>query len=258
MKTWLLRISFTLLVLVFVFSGGKTISLTIEEKHNSQLMADAQALYKDSDSQSTVTTAANDGVVIDGSEYREAFSDLKNVNSDIVGWLTIPDTKIDYPILKTDNNSFYLTHNYQKESYAAGSLFMDYRNTSELTDPNTIIYGHSMRNKTMFGQLVNYLDKSFFDAHQTISFDSMVLSYDVKIFAVYETTTDNDYIQTEFNNQEAFQSYLAKAQADSLYQTEVAVNSDSRILTLSTCDKDYAANGRIVVQGLLVPKTIAY
>lgn len=229
---------------VFLFSGWKIGTELYENNHNRTILDDAKAVYT-----KEVTTTHVNG------EVRDELISLQKLNKDMAGWLTIADTEIDYPILQSTDNDYYLHHNYKNEKARAGSIFKDYRNTNEFLDKNTIIYGHNMKDGSMFADLRKYLDKDFFKAHPTFSYESGLTNYKVEIFSVYETTTDFYYIETDFPGKQDFADYLEKVQQQSIYKSNVKVSSKDRIITLSTCDteKDYE-KGRMVIQGKLVAK----
>ncbi|MBC1494775.1 class B sortase [Listeria welshimeri] len=229
---------------VFLFSGWKIGTELYENNHNRTILDDAKAVYT-----KEVTTTHVNG------EVRDELKSLQKLNKDMAGWLTIADTEIDYPILQSTDNDYYLHHNYKNEKARAGSIFKDYRNTNEFLDKNTIIYGHNMKDGSMFADLRKYLDKDFFKAHPTFSYESGLTNYKVEIFSVYETTTDFYYIETDFPGKQDFDDYLEKVQQQSIYKSNVKVSSKDRIITLSTCDteKDYE-KGRMVIQGKLVAK----
>ncbi|MBC1341747.1 class B sortase [Listeria welshimeri] len=244
MKSFLGK-SLTVVVLgVFLFSGWKIGTELYENNHNRTILDDAKAVYT-----KEVTTTHVNG------EVRDELKSLQKLNKDMAGWLTIADTEIDYPILQSTDNDYYLHHNYKNEKARAGSIFKDYRNTNEFLDKNTIIYGHNMKDGSMFADLRKYLDKDFFKAHPTFSYESGLTNYKVEIFSVYETTTDFYYIETNFPGKQDFDDYLEKVQQQSIYKSNVKVSSKDRIITLSTCDteKDYE-KGRMVIQGKLVAK----
>ncbi|MBC1250801.1 class B sortase [Listeria welshimeri] len=244
MKSFLGK-SLTVVVLgVFLFSGWKIGTELYENNHNRTILDDAKAVYT-----KEVTTTHVNG------EVRDELKSLQKLNKDMAGWLTIADTEIDYPILQSTDNDYYLHHNYKNEKARAGSIFKDYRNTNEFLDKNTIIYGHNMKDGSMFADLRKYLDKDFFKAHPTFSYESGLANYKVEIFSVYETTTDFYYIETDFPGKQDFDDYLEKVQQQSIYKSNVKVSSKDRIITLSTCDteKDYE-KGRMVIQGKLVAK----
>lgn len=237
--------SLTVLVLgVFLFSGWKIGTELYENNHNRTILDDAKAVYT-----KEVTTTHVNG------EVRDELKSLQKLNKDMAGWLTIADTEIDYPILQSTDNDYYLHHNYKNEKARAGSIFKDYRNTNEFLDKNTIIYGHNMKDGSMFADLRKYLDKDFFKAHPTFSYESGLTNYKVEIFSVYETTTDFYYIETDFPGKQDFDDYLEKVQQQSIYKSNVKVSSKDRIITLSTCDTEKGyEKGRMVIQGKLVAK----
>ncbi|NHN29169.1 class B sortase [Paenibacillus sp. S3N08] len=186
---------------------------------------------------------------------RPQFHALLSMNADISGWLKIDDTPVDYPIVQAKDNDYYLTRNFKREAMRAGSMFMDYRNQSAGSSLNTIIYGHDMRDGSMFGSLNQYLKADFFDTHRSFGYDTLEESYQAEIFAVYFTTTDVNYIMTHFPDDEAYYTFLQDMQARSLYETNTSLASTDRIITLSTCDYTLdAEEGRLVVQAKLVKR----
>ncbi|MEK3915524.1 class B sortase [Paenibacillus sp. FSL H7-0331] len=190
-------------------------------------------------------------------ETRPAFRGLLDVNTDTVGWLNIAGTSVDDPIVQAQDNDYYLDRNYKKEASRSGSIFMDYRNTIMANDMNTILYGHRMKNGSMFGALKAYGDRDFFDNHRTFRYDTLYKSYDVEIFSFYYTTTDFNYIETAFSDDTDYLSFLHSIQNKSIYQTDTVLNELEPILTLSTCDYTLdAVEGRLVIHGVLRERTI--
>lgn len=189
------------------------------------------------------------------STIRPQFHDLLAVNRQMIGWISVDGTKLNNPILQADNNDFYLNHNFRDQESRAGSVFMDYRNNILTMNQNTILYGHAMKNNTMFGSLKNYLKQDFADDHPIIYLDTLYEGYDIEVFAAYETTIDFYYIETDFTSREAYQQFIDEIQKRSSIQMDVAVSPDDKILTLSTC-KDSVMNDdhRFVVQGKLVKR----
>ncbi|WP_373316066.1 class B sortase [Siminovitchia terrae] len=239
---------FTILCLiVLVYSGYELANIFIGYYKNRQVLAEVQQLYYNEHS-------AEIEEVKEG-EIRPQFNKLLQINPDMIGWITVDDTMVNYPILQADTNEYYLYRNYKKEDSRAGSIFMDYRNDVTAHDRNTIVYGHSMKDGSMFNQLKKFLDKDFFESHQTIYYDTLYGAYDAKVFAVYHTTTDFDYIQTEFDSDEEYAALLQKMMDESVHWTDVELQADDQILTLSTCDYLLDPDkGRFVVQAKLVPR----
>ena len=134
------------------------------------------------------------------------FSELKNTNSDTAAWLYVGGTNINYPVVQTSNNDYYLTHSFDKSSNKAGWLFMDYRNNKNEYKENTIIYAHNRKDKTMFGSLDNLLTSDWYNVedNRVIKMSSETHNTLWQIFSVYTIETTNDYIRTYFENTEDY------------------------------------------------------
>lgn len=178
------------------------------------------------------------------------FNKLKEINSEIIGWINIPNTNIDYPILKTTNNSYYLQYNYYKEYSFSGSIFMDFRNDSSLKDSNTIIYGHNMGSNDMFAQLTKYKDKNFFKNNTTIYIDLEGFRYYYKIFSAYTTDSYQENIPYKFDEIK-FIDYLNLIKSKSIFSNEDEIVEDDNIISLVTCDYNFT-NARLVLHARLI------
>jgi len=233
---------------VFIYASQGLITAAMDYHENRQVMDDIQETFYDVERNENENTG-------DSHTIRSGFDTLLKENEDLVGWITMEGTQIDYPILQADDNEEYLTRNFYKDDTRAGSIFMDFRNDIESTSQNTILYGHRMKDGSMFEQLSKYQDEDFFKKHQTFQFDTLYESYEAEIFAVYATTTDFNYIQTDFSSDEEYAELLTNIKEESMYETDVEVNAADRIITLSTCDYALDENkGRLVVQAKLVNK----
>src|SRR5699024_10762423 len=141
-----------------------------------------------------------------------------------------------------------LTENYYGDESRAGSIFMDYRNDITSENLNTVVYGHRMKDGSMFQHLTKFLDEDFFKSHLTFEYDTLYDSYEAEIFSVYNTLTDFNYIQTDFSSKEEYGELLDKMQEKSRFKTDVEVSADDQIITLSTCDYELDQNeGRLVI-----------
>ena len=177
-------------------------------------------------------------------------------NSDFKGWITVPNTRVDNPIYQTADNSFYLTHNQKKQKSAYGALFFDCENkiTEEETDKNLVIYGHHMKNGSMFADLTKYRSLSFYRQNPTFEFSTLYKKSTYKVYAVFvlnaSKSDDNNYIynisRKSFANDEDFESWSGEAYERSLINTGVDVNKDDNIITLVTCVYDFD-DARLVV-----------
>lgn len=175
----------------------------------------------------------------------------KEFNKDIVGWLKVNNTNIDYPFVKYIDNKYYLTHNLNKEKSIAGWIFLDYRNNINLKNKNSIIYGHARKDKTMFGTLKYVLKKEWYKnkENQIININIKNKKYKYKIFSIYTIKKENYYLQTEFKEDKEYKNFLNILKGRSIYNFKVDTKKINYILTLSTCYKD---DKRVVVHAKLV------
>ena len=179
------------------------------------------------------------------------FTYLKNVNSDICGWIYLNDSVINYPIVQGGDNETYLTQSYDKSSSSFGSIFMDMRNVNDFTDHNTIIYGHNMKNGSMFGTLKRYQDENYYKNHKYFYIFTEEKMYRYQVCAIYTTTADSDIYTTSYGTEEEWLTYEQKILANSVIDTNVSLEEKDTIITLSTCHGVHTDN-RFVVQAKLV------
>jgi len=185
--------------------------------------------------------------------YSKVYSDLLELNSDTVGWLTVNNTKINYPVVQSKDNDYYLNHAYDRSNNLGGWVFVDYRNDMNLISKNTIIYGHNISNSDlMFSTLKNVLDKSWYSnaSNLNINFSIKDKEYMWKIFSIYTIEVTSDYLYTEFNTDNDYLNFLQKLKDRSINNFNEELTSEDKILTLSTCYKD--DKHRIVVHAKLI------
>lgn len=188
-------------------------------------------------------------------EYERIKIKLSNIKAqypDLYGWITIPGTVINYPIMQTDDNDYYLDHSYTGTSLGAGSIFADYQCKPKLMDNrNLVIYGHHMSNNSMFYSLDLYLKESFFKSNNTIHIYTLDGMYTYKVFSVYETNKYFPYIKTYFSTIGSFTDFAQMIKEQSIHNNDAFVfDKDSRILTLSTCT-NRSEDGRLAVHAVL-------
>lgn len=242
--SWTQRIILLACLAAFLFSLIKLGGICFGYVQSEQVMKEIQEQYK-GNLQETKAAASENTV-------RPQSQNLLDINPNIVGWLTIDNTKIDYPILQSSDNSHYLNRNYKEDTSKSGSIFMDYRNQADSLDKHTIVYGHQMKDGSMFGQLDKFLDEDFFSQHKGFQFDTIYESYKVEIFSVYVTTTDFNYIETDFSTDEAYMDFIEVIKEKSNMSTDIQVTEQDNIITLSTCnDLQDPEDGRLVIHGKL-------
>lgn len=176
---------------------------------------------------------------------KSPLAELQTINSDLIGWIRIADTRIDYPIVKGRDNIFYLSHGFNRRSSQAGAIFMDFRNIGDGNDANTIIYGHKMKDQSMFQTLLKFGDARFYANHRTIEIDTLYGRQLYRVFAAYTTNTDFYYIQTSFD-QASHATFMDDIRKRSEHAWDTDITFDDRILTLSTCSNDFR-DARFVV-----------
>lgn len=183
------------------------------------------------------------------------FNELINKNADTVAWIQVNNTNINYPVVQTSDNDYYLDHSYDKAVNEAGWVFMDYRNNSDLTSKNTIIYAHSRLNKTMFGSLSKVLKSEWYqnkDNH-IIKISTPTENSLWQIFSVYKIESESYYITTDFQNDNAYKDFLMTLKNRSKYDFDVTLSESDSILTLSTC---YSDTERTVVHAKKIKKSL--
>lgn len=222
-------LAFILLIIfisIFIFSSIKVFTYLAENKENEEIIKEINTSIN---IENNTTTANKLNYIID-------FESLIEKNSDTVGFLKLPGTDIEYPVVQSDNNEFYLSHNFKKNKNSAGWIFADYRNTLDGTDKNIIIYGHNMRNGKMFSNLKNYLNSNWYDQedHKKIYFITPDGANIYEIFSVYEIEDEEYYLKTDFNSKE-FNNYINTIKLRSEIDFNVNITSDDSIITLSTC-----------------------
>jgi len=172
---------------------------------------------------------------------------LQNVNADVLGWLYIPNASISYPFMRSEDNEFYLDHDWQGEKYIDGAIYVDYRNSMDGMDFNTIIYGHNKEDGFMFSNLVNYKKQDFYAANPYIYLHTPGGIFRYRVFSAHELEANGYAYQLRTVSAETF---IAESMKRSIIQTDVEVTPADRVITLSTCN-GYLSNTRFVVQAVL-------
>lgn len=183
----------------------------------------------------------------------DEYKTLYEKNKKLIGWLKIDDTNIDYPVMQTTDNEYYLDHNYNQEYDKNGSIFLDYNCSVYPRSTNMIVYGHHMKSGTMFGNLQKYAKESYGMEHSVIQFDSIYEKATYQVMYVFRSQVYNEndavfkyYQFIEANSEGEFDYYMNEMAALSLYDTGVTASYGDSLLTLSTCDSSQT-DGRFVV-----------
>jgi len=183
------------------------------------------------------------------------FEELKSQNSDTVAWLKLNNTDIDFPVVQSNDNEYYLNHNFKKKYNEIGWTFADYRNNFPELDDNTIMYGHTYRNSSLaFSSLKTVLNKSWYNNEENhiIEFTTEKKAMKFKIFSIYTVKNTNDYLKINMN-EEDFNKYIEKVTKRSIKDFKTDVVYGDKIITLSTCYN--TSNYRLVVHAKLMEET---
>jgi len=185
------------------------------------------------------------------------FTELTKNNKDTVGWINVNNTNINYPVVQTQNNEDYLTKAFDGTKNQAGWIFADYRNNMKEFDQNTVIYGHSRLNSTMFGTLFNVLNKSWYTNkyNHVIKFSTPYENTMWQVFSVYKIEPEVYYLTTSFSNNTEYTKFLNTLKSRSIYDFNVELSESDKIMTLSTCS-DAAGTGRIVLHAKMIKKEV--
>lgn len=182
------------------------------------------------------------------------FQNLLKKNKDTVAWIQVNNTNINYPVVQTTNNDYYLSHSYDKSTNEAGWVFMDFRNNPDFSSKNTIIYAHSRLDKTMFGSLSKVLKESWYKNKENhiIKLSTPTENTLWNIFSVYKIKEESYYITTKFSDNDSYQTFLNTIKNRSKYQFNTELNTNDHVLTLSTC---YSNTERTVVHAKLIKRS---
>lgn len=233
---------------VFVFSAVN-LCLTIADYQQ------AEELYNDVQVQYVSPVTKSSTPEQDESTEEELisvdFDGLLSSNADVVGWLYAPDTNINYPVVQAKDNETYLHKGLNGKYLRSGTLFADYRNNSPMEDCNYIVYGHSMKNGSMFGMLLHYKKQSYYDKHPVWYYLTPEQNYRVELFAGRVVKTNHLIYQMDIDEAE-FADYLQECISNSTFESDVEIDDSDAIITLSTCSYEFD-QARYVVLGKLVP-----
>lgn len=182
------------------------------------------------------------------------FNELSKINKDTKGWIKVNGTNINYPFVQTNDNEYYLTHAFDKSYNKAGWVFVDYRNKLDGMDKNTILYAHGRLNKTMFGTLRNILKNGWLNNKENyvVKISTKKENSLWQVFSVYKIPETSDYIQTDFTSNDEFKEFANMLLKRSMHDFDTSVDSDDKILTLSTC---YDKQNRLVLHAKLIKKS---
>ena len=248
-KKRLMTAGIILCAAVFVFSGVILAREYIDQKRRAEAFERVASLVEtDGENGSAANDSEQDA---NKAAAYNKYSKVYAQNNDFIGWITVPDTRINYPVMQSKNNpNFYLYHDFEKAYSKFGVPFMQ-ENCDVATSDNLIMYGHNMYNGSMFTDLCKYIDEDFYRDHKYIRFDTMEGFGEYEVIAAFKTVAYSDdgfrydrFVRAE--RKEDFDEYVAKCKKLSFYDTGVTAKYGDKLITLSTCEFS-RQNGRMVV-----------
>lgn len=234
----LIMILLTIFIYCFI-----SISVELRDMRNNRKDIDnliKEVIIKDEDVENEVNPTTKTTTKINNLNPENIKIDFKKLyvtNEDTKGWMIFNNFQINNPLVQSNDNSHYLTHNFYNQKNSLGTLFIDHR-VKSFDDKNVIIFGHASKDRTMFGSLVDVFKSSFFNQKN----NDIIYIYDTnnnllkyKIFSYYTIESEEYYIKTQFSNEDEYLNWLNEMKARSIRNLDVELNRDDRILTLSTC-----------------------
>ena len=244
-----------------IFSGYKVVTISLEYRKGEQAYEELQQYIQLPENPATQSTKPDpdqpskpapshtpSGTLPDGLTGLDSeanyvspvdFEALWKLNPDVVGWIYIPDTTVNYPIVQGETNDTYLYHLFNGVYNRSGSIFMDFRNAADYTDANTIIYGHHMGDGTMFADIVKYKKQAYYDAHPTGFLFTPDQTFELTFFTAYVTDTTDDAWCMNFSSDEDYADWLRDSAARSEFRAGILPTLSDQLLTLSTCTYEF-------------------
>ena len=228
--------------------GYKYYNYNKDDKLNSEIQ-DLQPVINEASDSDNNFSEENDGQdqSKDGDYVNSANEEeLKSINSDYKMWIQIENTNINYPVVQGSDNDYYLKHNFRKESNISGTVFVESANDID-NDKNIILYGHNMRNGTMFNNITNYKEESFFNEDNKINIIMNNTLYEYEVFSVYVKNVSEVNLAIGFANEDEFINYAYNEADESLYKKDVDFSAEDNLITLVTCSYEFTDARTIVV-----------
>lgn len=239
------RIILIAAIIVFCYSAFMLFQIFFEYKKGNDIYDTVEKQVLDTDTSTSVTVDDEDIEI----PFVYNHDELLSINSEGIGYLYIPSIDLRLPMVQSTDNDYYLSHTFNKSSNKNGCLFEDYRITGGLSATNVIIYGHNMRNGSMFGKLSHYNDESFYYSEGNDMFyiytENKIMQY--RIFSAYISEPVSDTYTFNFSTASALQDYAKSMKSLSIYDTGVSVDNVAQVVTLSTCTSD--GSKRFIVHG---------
>lgn len=227
MKRIITSILFFISLGLLIYSSYEIITWYLENKNNNSAKAHTIEITKieekEEDKYPYITTD---------------FTNLISENNKVKGWIQVPNTNINYPVLQHTDNDYYLNHNFYEKYSSAGWVFLDYRNNIEIDDDNIILYAHNRLDNSMFGTLKNTLNEEWLNNNKYIFFNTLNKNNTYEVFSVYTINANDFNAMINFNDENEYQNYIDDIKNKSIINLNVNISKDDKIITLYTCNKN--------------------
>ncbi len=257
MKKNIYNVLIVILLLISMYCIFKIFQIQLEYKIGNNTYKSLDKYVQNIDEKDTIkianeiTKKQKKKVIDKYSDYPSVnFKALRSINSDVLAWIYYKDTPINYPILKCDDNEYYLTHLFNRKKNSSGAIFMDYRNKGNFTDKNNIIYGHNMKNGTMFSGLLKLKNQDYYDSHKNIIIISENDIYELELFSAYTTDVYDDSWKLEFSDDDELLAWAINTKKKSIFKSDINLLKGEKYVSLSTCTYDFN-DARFIVVGRL-------
>ncbi len=228
-------------------NAGEVVEEILEEEYNENPSEEAQEEISEGESVQQEPQQEESSISKEDIVFEE----------NVIGWINVDGTNIDYPVVQADDNEYYLNHNYKGERDSYGSIYMDFRNVSVERDDNIIIYGHKIRDGSMFSDLANYTNegiyKEYFENNDTVTLDHNGERTTWQIYSAYVVNLDREdyYLFTIFKDREKYKDFIEDSKERSLVKKDIEITEDDTIISLVTCNFWYD-NARVIIHGKLI------
>lgn len=256
MKKVIIRTIMAVLLILFVGSVGAIWFILKQYRDDEKTYGQAAVRFTMENNNSNEAGEGGGGRKDEIPPITVDFEALKAVNEDVVGWIYCEDTVIDYPVLRGTDNDYYLHHTYDRKSSVSGSIFVDTNNRPGFADSNTVIYGHHMKNKSMFATISNWAKQDYYEQHPVMWLLTPEQDYKIVLFSEYTTSAYSDTYVMYPDACPEMDEYLKRAAEKSDFKSDIQTNGEldgnAHYVLLSTCAYVFD-NARDVLHGKLVP-----
>ena len=238
---------------IFLFAAGRMLQIYLNYQESQKVYEQMEEFTQKIEKQELPSVEVPGEIPEENAEQgflQVDFNKLEEINPDIIAWIEIPGLEISYPVVQGKDNEYYLHHLITGEKHKSGSIFMDFHNQEDLSDRNSIIYGHNMKDGSMFGTLDQYQEQSLYQNYPCFYMYVPGYVYEYQIFSCYEAPTDHPAYTYAFADSEDYEVFLETLQRSAMYDTGTTVTRENQIVTLSTCvntrqDYRYLVHGQL-------------